>query len=94
MKNIKLPSFVTEKNKYILWSMGYDNWFISHMKYDEYQKILMGDINFSDYIDILSKRLTFDEIKPIFDLLGEKYNPIIKPNIDDEIFKNMIINLN
>lgn len=97
MKN-KLPSFITEDNKNKLFSLGYNEWVMSHMNYDEYQKILMGDMSFSDYIKNLAKRLTFEQVKPIFELLGRDYskyeNKKTKNDINIICNKSIINNIN
>ena len=50
----------------------------------------MGDLDFSGYVSNLSKRLTFDEMKPVFKLLGDDpsdyENLDKKQEIENEIF--------
>lgn len=47
---VKIPLFITKKNKNKLLKMGYNETLINYMKPDEALKILEGNLKIDDYV--------------------------------------------
>ena len=65
---------ITTENRNKLTDMGLDDFFINHLTYDEYESILMGDITIDNFTSNLAKRLSFKDVKPVFEKLNLDYS--------------------
>lgn len=88
---IKIPLFITNENKLKLKEMGYDDFLIRHMKPEECFKILNEDLNFKEYLKLLSTRLTIDNVKNLNKIkLSDIFKKdLLKLGYNDDLIKHM-----